>query len=145
MQPEKPVMQDSQYKAIARASALADQCAIAGMMDLNLAAAGSRMLEGRTAEFQYDPARLQLERQQAIAQAHQEGAVAQPACNALAYEVVKVQQVRKSADDAEMERKRVALQMLMMQQGSQAVQPVAPASPTTVCNTYGTQTVCDHQ
>lgn len=144
-QPDKQVMQAAQYKAIAASSVLADQCAIAGMMDLHLAAATSSMLERRTAEFQYDPARLQLEKQQAAARAQQEGALTQPTCNALAYEVVKIQEVRKNADNAEQERQRMALRMLMMNQSSPAVRPAAPASPTTVCNTQGAQTVCTHQ
>ncbi len=90
------------------------------MMDVDLAAAGSQALEERAAEFQYDPARLRSERQRAVIELEQEGALKQPACNALAYEVLRVQAVRKPENDAEVERKRAELHRLKVQQGGTA-------------------------
>ncbi|WP_145914559.1 hypothetical protein [Pseudomonas putida] len=141
----KPDMQESQYKAIAQASAIADGCAVAGLIDLNLAAAGSRMLDGRAAEFTYDPAKLKSETSLAAQSAQQNGNIHQSACNAFAYEVVKVQQVQKNAADEDQERRRLALQMLMRQQGSSTAQPASALPSTTVCNTYGNQTVCNQR
>ncbi|WP_459205904.1 hypothetical protein ACSMEV_15260 [Pseudomonas sp. MLB6B] len=98
-QPEKPVMQAAQYRAIALSSTLGEQCAAAGMMDVDLAAAGSRMLKERTAEFDFDPSRLQNERQQAALEIQRQGTLTRPACDALAYEVMRLQAVRGQAGD----------------------------------------------
>lgn len=100
-QPEKPVMQAAQYRAIALSSTLSERCAAAGMMDADLAAASSRMLKERMAEFDYDPSRLQKERQQAAIEIQQQGTLTRPACDALAYEVMRLQAVRGQAGDAQ--------------------------------------------
>lgn len=100
-QPEKLVMQAAQYRAIALSSTLSEQCAAAGMMDADLAAASSRMLKERMADFDYDPARLQEERQQAALEIQQQGILTRPACDALAYEVMRLQAARGQAGDAQ--------------------------------------------
>ncbi|WP_313644890.1 hypothetical protein [Pseudomonas sp.] len=141
----KPEMQESQYKAIAQASAIAEGCAVAGLIDLNLAAAGSRMLDGRAAEFTYNPEKLRSEVLLAAQSAHESGGINQPVCNAFSFEVLKLQQAEKNAADADQERKRLALQMLMKQQGGSVQQPASNASPATVCNTYGNQTICSQR
>lgn len=120
VQPEKPVMQDAQYESIALALTTGEACAIAGRMDMNLAAANSLMLEEQIDEFQYDPARMHAERQRTAFDVQQKGGVTQAACNVLTYEVLRTQAVRKTANDADLARKRMALQMLKIEQGRAA-------------------------
>nr|WP_314484617.1 hypothetical protein [uncultured Pseudomonas sp.] len=86
-------------------------------MDIDLAAAHGQMLEERTAEFQFDPARMQAQRQQAAAEVMHTRAVKQSACDALAYEVLRAQAQRRVADRAGQERKRLALLLMKQQQG----------------------------
>ncbi|MFG0685732.1 hypothetical protein [Pseudomonas sp. WSY_20] len=117
-QPARPVMEEAQYKGFALSSITGEQCAITGLLDVDLAAANSVMLEEHAAAFQYDPARMEIERRQAAIDIKHGDGVSEPACNALAYEVLRTLAVRRIEDQSALQHRRIALQEMKQAGGA---------------------------
>lgn len=117
-QPGRPVMGEAQYKGFALSSVTGEQCAVTGMLDLDLAAANSVMLEARAAAFEYDPARMEIERRQAAIDLQRGDGVTEPVCNALAYEVMRTLAVRRIEDQSALQHRRMTLQEMKQAHGA---------------------------
>ncbi|MDP9666365.1 UNVERIFIED_ORG: hypothetical protein J2W16_004121 [Pseudomonas cremoricolorata] len=116
-QPVRPVMGEAQYKGFALSSITGEQCALTGMLDVDLAAANSVMLEARAAAFEYDPARMEIERRQAAIDLQRGHGVTEPVCHALAYGVMRALAVRRIEDQSALQHKRMTLQAMKQARG----------------------------
>ncbi|MBI6927044.1 hypothetical protein JET66_20595 [Pseudomonas putida] len=113
-----PVMEEAQYKGFALSSVTGEQCALTGMLDVDLAAANSVMLEAQAAAFEYDPARMEIERRQAAIDLQRGDGVTEPVCNALAYEVMRTLAVRRIEDQSALQHRRMTLQAMKQAHGA---------------------------
>ncbi|MBF8676953.1 hypothetical protein IRZ53_21255 [Pseudomonas fulva] len=117
-QPGRPVMGEAQYKGFALSSVTGEQCALTGMLDVDLAAANSVMLEAQAAAFEYDPARMEIERRQAAIDLQRGDGVTEPVCNALAYEVMRTLAVHRIEDQSALQHRRMTLQEMKQAHGA---------------------------
>lgn len=113
-----PVMEEAQYKGFALSSVTGEQCALTGMLEVDLAAANSVMLEAQAAAFEYDPARMEIERRQAAIDLQRGDGVTEPVCNALAYEVMRTLAVRRIEDQSALQHRRMTLQAMKQAHGA---------------------------
>lgn len=111
-------MEEAQYKGFALSSVTGEQCALTGMLDVDLAAANSVMLEAQAAAFEYDPARMEIERRQAAIDLQRGDGVTEPVCNALAYEVMRTLAVRRIEDQSALQHRRMTLQAMKQAHGA---------------------------
>ncbi|WP_367597586.1 hypothetical protein [Pseudomonas fulva] len=117
-QPGRPVMGEAQYKGFALSSVTGEQCALTGMLDVDLAAANSVMLEAQAAAFEYDPARMEIERRQAAIDLQRGDGVTEAVCNALAYEVRRTLAVHRIEDQSALQHRRMTLQEMKQAHGA---------------------------